>query len=267
MSPLNVRDPPGLMLHRARSRSTPMRRSAVTWGSLVRPARRVPGRWCPGRGTGVMSGRRAAAGRSSCPGCGAGGAGRATRRRLVVRQELRRHRPQGRLARPSMRRRSAPASLIMSTPRSAIIAIPRSSPSCCAGSMTGGPELTVSEPCSPAPHPLPRSSPHSPARRCPATSRAADAGPGPGSGRRAVGGSEEEQYRILRLHLEHWQPRRWCCAGSSSASGRRSPGSVQPSVRPSRATISPRDIDSPGRRHGCADSGAFGPACPRASPV
>ena len=83
--------------------------------------------------------------------------------------------------RPSMRRRSAPASLIMSTPRCATTATPRRSPRCCAGSMTGGPEPTASEPCSPTPHPRPRSSPHSPTPRCPATSRAAGAGPTPGS--------------------------------------------------------------------------------------
>ena len=70
---------------------------------------------------------------------------------------------------------------------------------CCAGSTSGGPEPTGSEPCSPAPHPRPRSSPHSPARRCPATSRAAS-GPMPGSRQRQARsrGSEEEQYRILR---------------------------------------------------------------------
>src|SRR5689334_248611 len=49
--------------------------------------------------------------------------------------------------------------------------------------MTGGPEPTASGPCSPAAYPHPRSSPHWPARRCPATSRAASgkaaAGPVP----------------------------------------------------------------------------------------
>ena len=95
--------------------------------------------------------------------------------------------------RPSMRRRSAPASSIMSTPRSATTATPRRSPGCCTGSTSGGPEPTASEPCSPAPHPRPRSSPHSPARRCPATSprrwrrpdaRVPAAAPGPGLRRR-----------------------------------------------------------------------------------
>ena len=76
---------------------------------------------------------------------------------------------------PPMRRRSAPASWIMSTPRSATTATPRRSPGCCAGSRTGGPEPTASELCSPAPHPRPRSSPRSPARRCPVTSRACPA--------------------------------------------------------------------------------------------
>ena len=85
---------------------------------------------------------------------------------------------------PPMRRRSAPACWIMSAPRSATTATPRRSPGCCAGSRTGGPEPTASGPCSPAPPPRPRSSPHSPARRCPATSRAADACPKPGSRQR-----------------------------------------------------------------------------------
>ena len=57
-------------------------------------------------------------------------------------------------------------------------------PVCCAGSTSGGLEPTASEPCSPAPHPRPRSSPHSPARRCPATSQAAGACPMPGSRQR-----------------------------------------------------------------------------------
>ena len=39
--------------------------------------------------------------------------------------------------RPSMRRRSAPASWIMSTPRSATTATPRRSPRCCTGSTSG----------------------------------------------------------------------------------------------------------------------------------
>ena len=87
-----------------------------------------------------------------------------------------------------MRPRSAPASWIMSTPRSATTMTPRRSPGCCAGSMTGAPEATASGPCSPAVYPRPRSSPHSPAQRCPATSRAAGAEqvPGSGSGSRAV---------------------------------------------------------------------------------
>ena len=81
-----------------------------------------------------------------------------------------------------------PACWIMSIPRSATTATPRRSPGCWAGSMTGGPEPTASGPCSPAVYPRPRSSPRSPARRCPATNQAASAArcPGPGSGRRAV---------------------------------------------------------------------------------
>ena len=47
-----------------------------------------------------------------------------------------------------------------------------------------GPAPTASEPCSPTPHPRPRSSPHSPAPRCPATSLAAGVGPVPGSRQR-----------------------------------------------------------------------------------
>jgi len=96
VSPLNVRDPssprltpiarrdprrcrPWPWYGRARLRSMRTRRPAVTSGSLARPARRARGRWCPGPGIGVMSGRRAAAGRSWCPGCGARGGGPATR--------------------------------------------------------------------------------------------------------------------------------------------------------------------------------------------
>ena len=67
--------------------------------------------------------------------------------------------------RPPARRRCSPACSSMSIPRSATTATPRRSPRCCTGSTSGGPEPTASEPCSPAPHPRPRSSPHSPARR------------------------------------------------------------------------------------------------------
>ena len=56
---------------------------------------------------------------------------------------------------PPTRRRSAPACSIMSTPRSATTATPRRSPGCCAGSTSGGPEPTASEPCSPAPPRIP----------------------------------------------------------------------------------------------------------------
>ncbi len=97
--------------------------------------------------------------------------------------------------------------------------------------MTGGPEPTASEPSSPALPPRRRSSGHSPARRCPATSRAAS-GPMPGSRQRQARsrGSEEEQYRTLRPHLKHWQPRQWCCASSSLplTSGRRTPDAAHP---------------------------------------
>ena len=115
-----------------------------------------------------------------------------------------------------MRWRSAPASLIMSAPRSATTAIPRRSPGCCAGWMTGGPEPTASGPCSPAVYPRPHSSPHSPARRCPATSRAAS-GPMPGSRQRQARsrGLRKNSTGSSAPHLKHWQPRQWCCASSS----------------------------------------------------
>ena len=95
------------------------------------------------------------------------------------------------------RRRSAPASSIMSAPRSATAAIPRSSPGCCTGSTTGGPGPTASEPSSPAPHPRPRSSRHSPAPRCPATSRAAPARSSRLRARDCMGspGRQDSQFR------------------------------------------------------------------------
>ena len=86
---------------------------------------------------------------------------------------------------------SAPASSIMSIPRSGTTATPRRSPGCCTGSTSGGPGPTGSGPCSPAPPPRPRSSPRSPARRCPATSRAAGVGPMPGS--------QQRQARVVPL--------------------------------------------------------------------
>ena len=104
--------------------------------------------------------------------------------------------------RPPVRRRSAPACSIMSTPRSATTATPRRSPGCCTGSTSGGPEPTASEPCSPAPHPRPRSSPHSPARRCPATSRAAGAGPMPGSRQRQARSSSVSAVAAVCSHAQ-----------------------------------------------------------------
>ncbi len=71
------------------------------------------------------------------------------------------------------------------------------------GSNSGGPEPTASEPCSPAPHPRPRSSPHSPARRCPATSRAAGAGPMPGSRQQQARSSSVSAVASL-LHIGHY---------------------------------------------------------------
>jgi len=58
-------------------------------------------------------------------------------------------------------------------------------------------------------------------------------------------GSEEEQYRILRPHLKHWQPRQWRRANSSlppdaaypdpySQAGRRS--ALVTSIHPAAAT-------------------------------
>ena len=120
-----------------------------------------PGRHRPGRGP-----PRDAGGSAACP-AGRRGAGR----RGAARARRGRSRPGHRAGRRCARR-SAPASSIMSIPRSATTATPRRSPGCCTGSTSGGPEPTASEPCSPAPHPRPRSSPHSPARPCPATSRA-----------------------------------------------------------------------------------------------
>ena len=77
---------------------------------------------------------------------------------------------------------------------------------CCAGSTSGGPEPTASEPCSPAPHPRPRSSPHSPARRCPATSRAASAGPMPGSRQRQARSSSVSAVAAICCHGQATRP-------------------------------------------------------------
>ena len=96
-----------------------------------------------------------------------------------------------------------PAVASRSIPRSATMATLRRSPGCCAGSTSGGPEPTASEPCSPAPHPRPRSSPHSPARRCPATSRAAGAGRMPGSRQRQARSSSVSAVASL-LHIGHY---------------------------------------------------------------
>ncbi len=136
-----------------------------------------PGRHRPGRGP-----PRDAGGSRDGP-AGRRGAGR----RRAAGPRRGRSRPGHRAGRRCAWR-SAPASWIMSTPRSATTATPRRSPGCCTGSTSGGPEPTASGPCSPAPHPRPLSSPHSPARRCPATSRAAGAGPMPGS--RATAGAQ-----------------------------------------------------------------------------
>ena len=107
---------------------------------------------------------------------------------------------------PPVRRRSAPASSIMSIPRSGTTATPRRSPGCCTGSTSGGPEPTASEPCSPAPHPRPRSSPHSPAQRCPATSRAAGAGPMPGSRQRQARSSSVSAVAAICCHGQATRP-------------------------------------------------------------
>ena len=135
-----------------------------------------PGRHRPGRGP-----PRDAGGSRAGP-AGRRGAGR----RGAARARRGRSRPVHRAAR-RCDAACCPACWIMSARRSATTATPRRSPGCCAGSTSGGPEPTASGPCSPAPHPRPRSSPHSPARRCPATSRAA-AGPMPGS--RAAAGAQ-----------------------------------------------------------------------------
>ena len=77
---------------------------------------------------------------------------------------------------------------------------------CCAGSTSGGPEPTASEPCTPAPHPRPRSSPHWPARRCPATSRAAGAGPMPGSRQRQARSSPVSAVAAICCHGQATRP-------------------------------------------------------------
>ena len=102
---------------------------------------------------------------------------------------------------PQPRRRSAPACSSMSTPRSATTATPRRSRGCCAGSRTGGPEPTASGPCSPAGYPRPRSSPHSPAQRCPGVSRAAS-GPVPGSRQRQARGSSVSAVAAVCSHAQ-----------------------------------------------------------------
>ena len=101
---------------------------------------------------------------------------------------------------------SAPASWITSIPRSATTATPRRSPGCCAGSTSGGPGPTASGPCSPAPHPRPRSSPHSPARRCPATSRAARRRPRPGSRQRQARSSSVSAMAAICCHGQATRP-------------------------------------------------------------
>ena len=102
--------------------------------------------------------------------------------------------------------RSAPASSIMSIPRSGTTVTPRRSPGCCAGSTSGGPEPTASGPCSPAPHPRPRSSRHSPARRCPATSLAASACPMPGSRQRQARSSSVSPVAAICCHGQATRP-------------------------------------------------------------
>ena len=107
--------------------------------------------------------------------------------------------------RPPVHAASCPASWIMSAPRSATTATPRRSPGCCTGSTSEGPEPTASEPYSPAPHPRPRSSPHWPARPCPATSRAA-AGPVPGSRQRQARSSPVSAVAAICCHGQAARP-------------------------------------------------------------
>ena len=111
----------------------------------------------------------------------------------------------------------------------------RRSPGCCTGSTTGGPEPAASEPCSPAPHPRPRSSPHSPVRRCPATSRAAGACPMPGSRQR------QARSRGLRKSSTGSSALTWSTGsqGSGAVPGRTiCSGRVQPVPSPVSGSVS-----------------------------
>ena len=81
----------------------------------------------------------------------------------------------------------------------------------CTGSTSGGPEPTGSEPCSPAPHPRPRSSPHSPARPCPATSRAAGTGPMPGSRQRQARSSSVSAVAAICRNMLPWASHQASC--------------------------------------------------------
>ena len=140
-------------------------------GADPRPGRHRPGRGPPRDADGNGAGRQVAAALAAAARQGLAGTGADP----LTGQAVDAPRPR-------------PASSIMSAPRSTTTATPRRSPGCCAGLITGGPEPTASEPCSPAPHPPARSSRRSPARRCPATSRAAGGPtPSPGGGGRTVG--------------------------------------------------------------------------------
>ena len=149
-----------------------------------------------------------------------------------------------------------------STPRSATTATPNDT-RCCAGLNSKCQEPAASGPCSPAPI---RARVHHRTRprgavRLPAGPLAPAPCPGPGSGRRAVG-SEEEQYSIIRPHLEHWQPRQWCCASRLLSSRPRSHGSVQP--RPQRSALVTSIHPAAARLCGFR---RLGSTCPRAPPV
>ena len=106
----------------------------------------------------------------------------------------------------------------------------------------GGPEPTASEPCSPAPHPRPCSSPHSPARRCPATSRAAAAGPMPGSRQRQARSSSVSAVAAICCHRQATRP--YPAVVLHPGPNRRAAGATRSSTGPASATCSCTSTES-----------------------
>ena len=111
-----------------------------------------------------------------------------------------------------------------------------------------GPEPTASGPCSPAPHPRPRSSPHSPARRCPATSRAAGTGPMPGSRQRQARSSSVSAVAAICCHGQATRP---CTAVILH------PGPAAAPPAPTRSSTGPASATG-----SCASAGSC-PSCAR----